>query len=100
MRQIYRLYLYKYKDIKIKRKLFIPAPYSEILLYLHDYQPVNDWCAVLIFINGRNPTSLPTNHRSRVSMRISGVSDVWMVETRHIPQSNLAIIIQQASLFV
>ncbi|NJM22961.1 MAG: Rpn family recombination-promoting nuclease/putative transposase [Richelia sp. RM2_1_2] len=48
-----------YKDTK---KVVYSSLFSEIFLYLHDYQPVNDWCAVLIFIKRSLDPRLPIQY--------------------------------------
>lgn len=49
-----------YKDTK---KVLYSSFISEIFLYLHDYQPVNDWQAVLIFTKRSLDPGLPRNYR-------------------------------------
>jgi predicted transposase YdaD len=39
-----------YKDSK---KVLYSSFFSQIFLYLHDYQPINDWHAILIFTRSR-----------------------------------------------
>lgn len=48
-----------YKDTK---KVVYSSLFSEIFLYLHDYQPVNDWCAVLIFTKRSLDPRLPIQY--------------------------------------
>ncbi|MEA5550296.1 Rpn family recombination-promoting nuclease/putative transposase [Anabaena cylindrica UHCC 0172] len=49
-----------YRDTK---KVLYSSFISEIFLYLHDYQPVNDWEGVLIFTKRSLDPGLPRNYR-------------------------------------
>jgi predicted transposase/invertase (TIGR01784 family) len=46
------------KDPKIYARLF-----SEIALYLYQKEPLNDWCAVLIFPNAASDPGIPEHYR-------------------------------------
>lgn len=49
-----------YKDTK---KVLYSSFFSQIFLYLHDYQPVNDWQAILIFTRRSLDPGLPRHYR-------------------------------------
>jgi len=49
-----------YKDTK---KVLDSSFFSQIFLYLHDYQPVNDWQAILIFTKRSLDPGLPRQYR-------------------------------------
>jgi len=49
-----------YKDTK---KVLYSSFFSQIFLYLHDYQPVNDWQAILIFTRRNLDPGLPRHYR-------------------------------------
>jgi predicted transposase/invertase (TIGR01784 family) len=49
-----------YKDTK---GTLYSSFFSEIFLYLHDYQPIHDWCAVLIFLKHSLDPGLPRHYQ-------------------------------------
>ena len=49
-----------YKDSK---KVLYSSFFSQIFLYLHDYQPVNDWQAILVFTRRSLDPGLPRQYR-------------------------------------
>ncbi len=49
-----------YRDSK---NVLYSSFFSQIFLYLHDYQPLNDWCAVLIFTKRPLDPGLPRHYR-------------------------------------
>lgn len=49
-----------YRD---SRNVLYSSFFSQIFLYLHDYQPLNDWYAVLIFIKRSLDPGLPRHYR-------------------------------------
>lgn len=49
-----------YKDTK---KVLYSSFFSQIFLYLHDYQPRNDWRAILIFIKRSLDPGLPKQYQ-------------------------------------
>ena len=53
-----------YKDTK---GILYSSLFSQIFLYLHDYQPVNDWIAVLIFTKRNLDPGLPNQYQDFAS---------------------------------
>ncbi|MDJ0800899.1 MAG: Rpn family recombination-promoting nuclease/putative transposase [Calothrix sp. MO_167.B12] len=53
-----------YKD---KKGILYSSLFSQIFLYLHDYQPVNDWIAVLIFTKRNLDPGLPNQYQDFVN---------------------------------
>ena len=49
-----------YKD---KKGILYSSLFSQIFLYLHDYQPANDWVAVLIFTKRNLDPGLPSQYQ-------------------------------------
>jgi len=61
------LYFIEFHGYRDQEGNLYPGFFSEILMYLNDYRPIHDWCAIVIFTQRRLDPGLSMHYRDYIN---------------------------------